>query len=480
MKIVFSEYSYGSEEGNKWFNSGIAALSGYLKRAGHDVRLLRYVEGDDERAFGEQLHDARPDLSAFSTMSFQWGRTQRLAALSKEVLPEVPVVVGGYHSTFHTRDVIGSPHVDFACRGEGEEALLDLVEALEGGGAHPLHAIPGLVSRHDGAVVEGPARPPVADLDALPVWDRDLFDYDDLLRHRGRANFYFETNVMAIAAARGCPYTCTYCSNESYLRFYEGAGNYIRTRSVPNLLHEMRLLHARYPIRKFEFWDELFGLNPRWVAEFAGAYKADFPETPYSILLRIEQTRNASFLMCLAESGCQMVSMGVESGNEEYRRKYLDRKMTNAEIIEAFKRCRDHGIETTAFNIIGLPFETPEMMRETLELNRRIEPDAMEIFVFQPFPGTILYRICEEQGWIPKNDLNPYWFLTPDRAIRQPSYKPEEAIAIHREFVALKEALAVKRQARLQARLASAPSEAEARKNASVRLWLWEREAERV
>ncbi len=461
MRILFSEFSFGAVQGNKWFNSGIAALSAYLRREGHEVFLLNYIDGSDESAYVAGLREIAPDLLAFSTMSFQWETTARLAGIAKGACPGLPVVVGGYHSTFHTAEVMACPHVDFACRGEGEEPLLDLVDALEGRRGLDPRTIASLWCRRpDGAIVQNPTRPPFPDLDRLPYWDRDLWDYRSLMKERGRACFYFETDVMALTAARGCPYTCTYCSNESYLRLYRGLGRFPRVRSVSNVIEELRYLRSRYDVGKFEFWDEIFGTNPRWMAEFSAAYRSGLAGVPYGILLRIEQTRNDTFMRQLAESGCSTVSMGIEHGDEAFRKKHLGRNMSNEEIVSAFRKCRDLGIETTSYNMLGLPFETPELMRATLEFNRVVEPDNIQIFIFQPFPGTKLYDVCRENGWIPDRAAKPYWFLQADKAIRQPTYSPEDVIAVHDEWARLKADLIGKSEARRRARgFAGPPAE---------------------
>jgi len=447
MRILFSEYTF-----DKWFNTGIAALSAHLKKHGHEVHLLRHVDGLGDVDYESQLKALKPDLLGFSTMSFQWGMTQNMASIAKRVLPDVPVLVGGYHATFHTQEVISSPYVDFACVGEGEEPLLDLVQILDGTKKDlDITKIPSIWTKKDGKVCSNAVRPPVANLDDLPFWDRDLFDYDKIFKETGRAALFHEPHNMAVAAARGCPWTCTYCSNEGYLQLYKGMGRYPRSRSIPHLMEELKGLAARYPIAKFEFWDEVFGVNPRWMEEFAATYKKEFPNTPYTCFLRIEQTKSDKLLRQLAESGCTMVLMGTESGDEDYRKKYLGRTMSNEALIQGYRRLREYGIETTSLNMMGLPYETVDNMRRTIDLNREMEPDVMCIFVFQPFPGTILYEICKKEGWLPEDAFKPSWLLAPELAIRQPSVSHDEIAVVHQEFLRLQGELEEKRIARRRA-----------------------------
>jgi len=427
MRVLFVEFSF-----DKWFNASVAALSAWLKQNGHDVHMHRidYATTDDD--FRGLVKDSEASLIAFSCMTFQWAAVERFSVLCKEVEPGVPIIAGGYHPTFYPDQVIGHEPIDFVCMGEGEDALLELVTALESG--RDPSSIGNLwVKGKDGQVTRNPIRPLVDDLDRFPYWDRDIFDFDNLLENTARATIFHEKYNMPIAAGKGCPYTCTYCSNTALLQMYKGLGKFTRVRSVDHLMGEMSHLVERYPVKKFEFWDEIFGVNMPWLREFAPRYRDEIG-LPFTVFLRPEQSR-PNVLNLLKEAGCSMVLMGVEHGDEEFREKILHRKMPNDAVVKAFHNARDAGIETTALNMIALPDETKELALKTLELNQRIQPDVVCVFIYQAFPGTALYDRCVEAGYIPERDQTKVaWYEDPEMHLRQESISHEEVMEVYRKF----------------------------------------------
>jgi radical SAM superfamily enzyme YgiQ (UPF0313 family) len=441
MRVLFVEYSW-----EKLFNAGVAALSSTLKRAGHEVGLLRVDHRTEEDRFLSDLRRLDHDLLAFSCMSFQWPGARKFVSWSRQVTSK-PILCGGYHPTFFPEQVIAHPDVDMLCRGEGEGAILDLASALERGA--DASTIPNLWVKRGGDVVRNESRALVADLDTLPYWDRDLFGFDDLIERTSATTIFHEKRVMPIAAGRGCPYNCTYCSNHGLMTLYRGKGKLTRVRSVDYFLGEIRELLARYPqIEMFEFWDEIFGVDKHWLREFAEKYGSEIG-VPFTAFLRVELATDE---VCdlLARANCKVALMGVEQGNEEYRKRYLNRRMSNKVIVDAFRRFRERNIETVALNMIGLPYETTDLIRDTIALNRELEPDMMFIFIFQAFPGTDLYDLCVKEGYVAPDDQGVMpWFEDTNLHLRQESITHDELFACYHEFRDLQAEMERKRGKRL-------------------------------
>ena len=426
MKVLFVEYSF-----DKMFNSGPAALSAVLKRAGHDVQLLPVNPKLEKEEFFRQFREHSPDLVACSSMTFQWEGVKRFTGHLREI-SSVPVVVGGYHPTFWPEEVIATDSVDFLCRGEGEGAIVELADALEKG-EDPSGIANLWVKKKDGAIVKNAIRPTVGNLDDLPYWDRDIFRFEEFMESVASMTMFHEKYIIPVAAGRGCPYTCTYCSNTALLKMYKGNGRFIRHRSVPHLMGELEYLVERYPkVRFFEFWDEIFALNPKWLGEFADAYSKSV-NLPYSVFLRLEQC-NDTTLGYLADSNCKLVLMGVEAGNVDYRKEHLNRKMGNDKILRAFQKVLEFGIESVALNMIGLPHETPSLIRETIDLNRNLDPDILCVFVYQAFPGTPLHDYCRDNGLLPAEHAPVSWYEEPDCALQQKSITQDELMECLQEF----------------------------------------------
>jgi radical SAM superfamily enzyme YgiQ (UPF0313 family) len=146
----------------------------------------------------------------------------------------------------------------------------------------------------------------------------------------------------------------------------------------------------------FEFWDELFLSNLKFVRAFFPLYGEQIG-LPFSINSRVE-VMNEAFCKMAADAGCHTIWFGIESGDEEFRAKMLGRKMTNKQVIEAAANCKKAGINRLTFNIVGAPLETAENMRKTLELNKTIAPEHFFFFPYIPLRGTPLYNIAKEEG----------------------------------------------------------------------------------
>lgn len=445
MRVLFVEFSF-----DKWFNASVAALSSWLKEHGHSVQMHRIDYSTTDEDFKRLMVDSNPELIAFSCMTFQWAAVEKFSVYCKIALPEVPIIAGGYHPTFYPDQVVGHDPIDIVCLGEGEYAMLELIEAMEAG--EDITGIKNLwvKDRATGKVSKNEIRPLVDNLDEFPYWDRDIFDFDNLLENTARATIFHEKYNMPIAAGKGCPYVCTYCSNTALLKMYKGLGKFTRVRSVDHVLGEMKVVRERYPIKKFEFWDEIFGVNMPWLREFAPRYAKEVG-LPFTVFLRPEQSK-PKVLNLLKEAGCSMVLMGVEHGDEGFREKALHRKMSNDYIVESFHNARDAGIETTALNMIALPNETVDLARKTLELNRRIEPDVVCVFIYQAFPGTELFDECVEAGYIPERDQTKVaWYEDPEMHLDQPSISHEQVMEVYREFQVFQGEMESKRSQRGQA-----------------------------
>lgn len=427
MKVSLVHWSRGDRE----FHPGLAALSAILKRDGHECRVIvddNTMTADD---YARHIRDWKPDLFGFTCMSFQWQPVQERAGWVKKAA-DLPVIVGGYHPTALPELTLRHEHVDMVCQGEGDLALVELCDKMQRG--EDLTKIQNIwvKERVDGEDVihRNAIRPLVDDLDTLPMWDREAFDMDRLLQDVGKLALVWGNEIMPVYAGRGCPYACTFCANSSWLMMYRGKGRFTRKRSVPNIIAELKQLRDRYRIKRFEFWDEMFCLGTGWLEEFCDQYGKEIG-LPWTAFIRAETATVANVKM-MKKAGVQILAMGVEAGNEDFRRQHLKKRTTDRIIIEAFDNCREAGVETVASNIIGLPYETPDLVRETIALNRRLDPNALYFFHFAPLPGTELYDVCKKEGYLPDNQ--DFWYESADNMIHQPSMNEEDLDRVWREF----------------------------------------------
>lgn len=369
---------------SKTIHMGLAYISAVLKAHNHKVTLFDTAfMSDAEIVFA--LEDSGINLLMFSVHSIALHHAKELSRRVKYVYPSMRILWGGWHVLIDPEGCIANPSVDMICIGEGESATLELVENPDRTDIKNIW-----FKDKDGGIIINDMRPP-EDIDRLPFPDRDIFNRVCLEDQNGL--FHFTT-------LRGCPYRCSFCCNYKILDLYKDINcKYIRYRDIDKVIEEMIVCILKYSPREFFFTDEMFLTDKKRIEEFCRKYKESMIDIPFGFMARPERITE-ELLLLLKDAGCKRIHIGIESGNEDYRRKYLNRHMTNETIINAFDLCRRHGILTASFNMIGLPFETPETIRDTFELNRRCDPDIFQVTILYPFIGTAIREIYRENNMI--------------------------------------------------------------------------------
>jgi anaerobic magnesium-protoporphyrin IX monomethyl ester cyclase len=397
---------------------GVASISAVLKAAGHQTDLVWFREEISEDEFVEMVREKKPDVAGFSSSTQQWPFTKRYARALKNSEPSLPLVIGGVHASLASEDVMAENIFDILCRGEGELAMRDLMDALEHG--KDFREIQNLWVRHNDQVIQNPLRDWIDPLDDMPFPDRTIWDNDLIL--------YENDHEAALMASRGCPYACTYCSNSALRKLVPGSKRHLRIKSPEYLIEEIEDLCAQLEVRSLFFEDEIFTLKRRWVERFCDLYKQRF-DMPFIIYVRQELVDREQLEM-LKEAGCTAIKLGVETGNEKQRREVLNRKTTNQEIIEFFHTAHQVGLKTWIFNMVGIPGDTPEIIEQGMDLNRIVKANHVQVTVFYPYPGTPLYELCKREGYISERDstsvFNDYSVLN------LPTISPDQ---IHEYFI---------------------------------------------
>lgn len=243
-------------------------------------------------------------------------------------------------------------------------------------------------------IIKNPIRPLIENLDKLPFPDKEMFDYQ---RHLNTTEKKGE-RIVKIMASRGCPFECTYCCNKYMRELYPNKRQYLRLKSPENVIEELKYLKKNFEFEKVGFHDDNLTLNTEWLQEFCKLYKKQIG-LPFYCATRVESCSD-EVLDLLKEAGCYLLLIGVESGDEEYRKKIMKRYMTNKSIIEIFKKSHLRNILTWSFAMVGLPYETRKMILKTLVLNWRCQPDFVMASIFYPFKGTELGDMCYKNGWV--------------------------------------------------------------------------------
>lgn len=371
----------------------LAALSGYIKAHGHESRFIQLVTEDLMRkkhldTIDECIKDFHPDYLGFSgyEMAFPW--IKQICEHVKTNNPEIKTIIGGYYPTLAPTDVISQPNVDIICIGEGE---LPLEELLDSDGTKT--DIKNLWFKTPEKIIKNSVRPLMENLDELPFPDRDFLDYQahlDLSKKGDRC--------LKVMATRGCPYQCTYCSNKYLRAVYPNQEKYLRFRSPENVIEEIKMLKQKYQFDTVGFHDDNLTLDIDWLKKFLDLYKKEIA-MPFYCASRVERCTD-EILDMLKDAGCYLILLGIESGNENYRKEMMKRYMSNQTIIDAFRRARERKILTWSFTMVGLPNETRKMLIDTLVLNVKCRPDFVMASIFYPLKGTELGDLCYKNNWV--------------------------------------------------------------------------------
>lgn len=419
MKILFVYTDIDVKGGAQSFQFGIAVLSAFLGQHGHQIDLHYMYPKYRPRKMIEKIEGFRPKLIGFSSTTPQF-------KYIKKILDDVPLekdiftICGGSHATMEPESLEFISRLDAICRGEGEYALLELVEALENNG--DITRIKNLWIKKNGRIYQNPCRPLVENLDDLPFADRELFPYQSIINSDfGTALFMF---------TRGCPYNCSYCSNDVLRKIQEG--KYVRFRSVDNCIQEIREVIDNYKVKSIYIDDDVFTLSKKFVFEFCEEYRTQI-KLPFDINARVE-TISREICQRLKKAGCRRVNIGIESGNPYIRNKVLNRRMSNEQIINAFAIARQAGLKTKSFNMVGVPHETPQRFQDTVKLNAEIKPDSVILNVFDPYPGTKLEIECRKKGWIDFKRMREEFIPRTDTILNLPSFSRKQILKCHKKF----------------------------------------------
>ena len=406
------------------YSEGLASLSAVLKQGGHMVDLYHLIYMPDKTEFVNRVKEYSPDIIGISIRTNALGYAAEMAVWLDEEMPDIYVMAGMYHPSLAPEETISLRGIDAICIGEGEFACLDFVNYFAEYGTLNPDADSFWVKDPDGTIHRNPVKSFLSDLDKLPFPDLDLFDYRNL-----RSNA--QQNTAEVIVSRGCIFSCTYCANAQLRNVYPDKSGYARFRSPENAIELLERVLERDPnIECFSFNDAILNVFKDWFYAFTALYKQRI-KRKYICNLRIDLL-DENMIRELAESGCYLVTIGLEIGNEEYRRKYLNRVMKNDHIVEVSHLLKSVGIIVNAYNIIGLPHETLPLSLETIKLNAQMHTDNVIISMFQPFPSTRLREIAEEAGFLDPN-VSPHDPVQ----LRMPGYSRSDILYIRFSFMKL-------------------------------------------
>jgi len=466
IKVLFV---YPNSYGMNMLPPAIALLSGVLKKEGHLVELFdtTYYKPDlitdsdgtkkDHHAtqvdrlnvipfgsggftpkihttdwrndFKKQVQSFSPDLIAMSCTEDMWELgLSMLEEIEKYIVEnQIPVLAGGVFPTFAPEIVIKHFLINLVCVGEGENAIRNLCERIEKGG--PYHDVTNLwVKGRDGTVFKNQMSDPV-DVNAMPMMDIDIFEEQRL--YRPMAGKWYK--MLPVETIRGCPYKCTYCNSPNQMEIYDTNidADYFRKKRIDLVYKELKYFKDNVGVEYNYFWADTFlAVSDKEFDEFCEMYSEI--KLPFWMQTRPETLTDYK-VRRLADVGLHRFSVGIEHGDDEFRRKILKRSWKNEAIVEALKIPHRYGVQFTCNNIVGFPTETRDLAMETIKLNRQIESDSQNMNAFVPFHGTPLRKMVEEMGLVKPEEITKC--LTDSPMLDMPQFSAKEITGLIKCFV---------------------------------------------
>src|SRR5688572_24103268 len=410
-KILFSHSYFMRFDPKQWATGqpyapiGTLYAASLMRKHGHDVSLFdtMFVYGPEEVILPLQKHE--PGYFVIYDDGFNYLTKMCLTNMREAAFEMMKfarqkgckIIVSSSDATDHFEQYL-EEGADFVILGEAEQTLLELITAIENKQAD-FFSIQGLAFKEKGAVVKTVRRNVMKELDELPFPAWDLVDIETYrkiwLKHKG----YFSMNM---ATTRGCPFKCNWCAKPIY-------GNRYNSRSPENVVAELKMLKQKFNFDHIWFCDDIFGLKPNWVHEFANLLEKEELSFRFKIQARADLLLQENYIRDLARAGCKNIWMGAESGSQKIL-DAMDKGTTVEQIYQATRVLKKNNINPSFFIQFGYPGETKDDIIKTINMINELIPYEIGISVSYPLPGTIFFEkvkneLKEKANWTDSDEL---------------------------------------------------------------------------
>lgn len=394
--------------GETWPQTGLAYLAAVVLREGHEASLIdAMAEGLTQAQAEARVAAWNPDWVITGTTTPTFRQDAKYVRSLKEK-HGFRIGFTGTHPTALPKECLVEANADFVLVGEAELTLQRMLQRPE----NEWQDIPGICLWKGEDPYLGPPTELVDKLDDLPYPARHLTPH-----HLYKMPFSRGESFATVIPSRGCPYPCTFCRAGTVW------GTGIRTRSVENLMGELLGMRENLGINFFAFMTDTFTLRRSWVKQVMEAMK---PHGFRWVCNSRVDTIDYELACEMKAAGCELISFGVESGNAAILES-SKKGITLDQIREGIGATKRAGILTFAYFIIGLPGETEETIEDTIRFARELDPDYCNFHVATPFPGTELYTMAKQNGWLVHEDWEQYEEMG-SGVMSTPTLSPEAAM----------------------------------------------------
>jgi len=364
------------------------------QQEGAECKIKDYsVENGDLKTLEKDILNFMPDIVLVNIASTTFETDTEAVKTVKKVNQNITTVVTGAHFlTFNISVLKEYKDIDIIIRGEPEITFKEIVQGKA------LNEIDGITFRNGEEIRSNKDRKHIENLDILPFPARELINNELYTRPDT------SEKQAIIRVAAGCPYNCFFCLATAV------SGEKVRYRSPDNIIAEIKECVNKYDIRSFVFWSDLFTANKDFVRELCKKLTAENLNIRWSSNSRVD-TIDEETLVLMKKAGCTLLSMGIESGSQEILDK-IGKKITKEQAKNTVKLCKKHGLQTFAYFVIGLPWETKENILETVNFALELDTDYVNFYTATVLPGSRMYKYVLENslGEIKDFYKNPYYY----------------------------------------------------------------------
>lgn len=440
MKVLFSHSYFLRFDEKQWKQRkpypplATIQAAAHLRENGHEVSLFDTNFAHEAKEVLPYFESNDPDVfvvydDGFNYLTKMCLTNMREAAFEMIQLAKargLRVFVSSSDSTDHFEQYL-QKGADAVILGEADNTLLELVQNKD------LSQLNGIAYLKEGKVQQNPKRPILTDLSSmpLPAWDMiDISPYQEAWSTHG----YFSINI---ATTRGCPFKCNWCAKPIY-------GNRYNSRSPEHVVREIQLIRTLFDFDHIWFCDDIFGLKPQWVQEFNQVLKKENISIRYKIQSRADLLVKDDTVLSLAESGCEEVWIGAESGSQKVL-DAMDKGTTIEQIEQGTALMKKHGIKPCFFLQFGYLGEEWEDIQATINMLKSLQPHDIGVSVSYPLPGTKFYErvkseLNQKSNWTDSDEL-----LLMYEGTYSPNFYKKLHRFVHKQFRAKQSAMQLKK-----------------------------------
>jgi radical SAM superfamily enzyme YgiQ (UPF0313 family) len=376
---------------------GIAYIAAVLREDGHAVKVVdAYVNEYNLEDILEIIREFSPDVIGISVLTPSAEVVYEISRNIRGHFPDTIIVMGNLHASLFSDEILSANYADFIVHREGELTMAELLKALANKGN--LEEIRGISFKRDGTILNNPMRLHIEDLDSLPFPAWDLFTLD---KYSTDPRTAVKKGVVErqILASRGCPNQCTFCSS----RTERSLGAKYRMRNSKLVVDEMVFMYENFGSEVFSFMDLAFPLIKSHAESFCNEIirKGLSRKLKWVTECRVKPL-DQDLLFLMKKAGCVRLNFGIESGNDKIL-KMLKKNFTTKAVRDAVRMTKRAGIEVDGMFMIGLPEETDETIKQTIDFAVELKVRYAIFNIFVPYPGCELWDTLNSQNKIQFN-----------------------------------------------------------------------------